>query len=209
MQKTMFGSRHLIALCTILWFVAIGYGLHAIMVYKGRPGPVGQTPKSWPQNTAIALPAGKPQLVMFAHPQCPCTKASLGELELLAADGKGKFEATVCFYVPGSKTELWDNTPNVHSARSIPGTRVIFDKDGKLANQFGAETSGQTVLYSPEGRLLFSGGLTGSRGHLGDNAGFASVLKLINEPNASPTRTKVFGCELFDRCTNSQTIQTK
>jgi len=209
MQKATFRSCHVIALCTVFWIVAIGYGLHAMMVYKGRPGPAGQTPESWPQNTAITLPAGKTQLIMFAHPECPCTKASLGELELLAADGRGKFEATVCFYVPDSKAETWADTANVHSARSIPGVQVIFDKNGKLADQFGAETSGQTVLYSPEGRLLFSGGLTGSRGHLGDNAGFASVLKLINEPNASPVRTKVFGCELFDRCTNSQTIQRK
>ena len=40
--------------------------------------------------------------------------------------------------------------------------------------RFGAETSGQTLLYDRDGRLLFSGGTTGSRGHDGDNAGFAS-----------------------------------
>ena len=203
MKNSKFGYR-LVFVSTVLWMFALGFGLHAMMVYKGRPGPVGQTPDSWPKNGLIALPATHPELVMFAHPKCPCTRASLGELEALAAQANGKFEATVSFYEPDSKAETWENTANVKSARSIPGVRVVFDKNGKLANQFGAQTSGYTVLYSPAGKLLFSGGLTGSRGHLGDNAGFESALKLINVASASPVRTKAFGCELFDQCTNSQ-----
>src|SRR6185437_2675834 len=141
-----------------------------------------------------ALSAAQPQLIMFAHPKCPCTQASLGELEALAAQANGKFEATVSFYEPDSKADTWQNTANFNSASSIPGVRVVFDKNGQLANQFGAQTSGHTVLYSASGKLLFSGGITGSRGHLGDNAGFESVLKLINVAGASPVRTKAFGC---------------
>ena len=203
MQKSMFGHR-LVFFFAILWIFAVGYGLHAMMVYKGRPGPVGQTPDSWPKNGVVALSAAQPQLIMFAHPKCPCTQASLGELEALAAQANGKFEATVSFYEPDSKAETWENTANVKSARSIPGVRVVFDKNGQLANRFGAQTSGQTVLYSPSGKLLFSGGITGSRGHLGDNLGFESILKLINTESASPVRTTAYGCELFDQCTNSQ-----
>jgi hypothetical protein len=203
----MFGRHPLIAICAVIWLAATGYGLHAMMVYKSRPGPVGPTPKLWPQNALITLSADKPQLVMFAHPKCPCTEASIGELNALAAEARDKFQATVSFYEPNSNAETWTNTVNVHSARSIPGVRVVFDKDGSLAKQFGAQTSGHTVLYSPNGKLLFSGGLTGSRGHLGDNAGFESILKSINDGNASPTEmtAKVFGCDLFDRCTQSQT----
>src|SRR5215469_6390627 len=211
MRRLMFGRRPLAAICAIIWLAAIGYGLHAMIVYQSRPGPAGQTPELWPENRIITLPAGRPQLVMFAHPKCPCTEASIGELNALAAEAKDKFQATVCFYEPDSNADSWTNTANVHSARSIPGVRVVFDKDGKLAQQFGAQTSGHTVLYSPNGKLLFSGGLTGSRGHLGDNPGFESVLKLINEGNASSTRTtaKVYGCELFDRCAQTQTTEKK
>ncbi len=57
---------------------------------------------------------------------------------------------------------------------------MLRDDDGAEAKRFGAETSGQTLLYDERGTLAFSGGITGSRGHAGDNAGRASLLALIN-----------------------------
>jgi hypothetical protein len=58
-------------------------------------------------------------------------------------------------------------------------------------------TSGQTVLYDNEGALLFSGGITGARGHAGDNAGRTSLVELLNRGAAGRSRTSVFGCPLF------------
>jgi len=65
------------------------------------------------------------------------------------------------------------------------------------AKRFGAETSGQTLLYDERGTLAFSGGITGSRGHAGDNAGRASLLALINRSDADRRGSSVFGCPLF------------
>jgi len=95
----------------------------------------------------------------------------------------------------------------IHEARLIPGVRVILDPDGKLARRFGVETSGHTLVYGADGKLLFAGGITSSRGHLGDNAGFAAVLEIITNRSiqSARTTTPVFGCELFNRCTNNQT----
>src|SRR5712691_5642885 len=61
-----------------------------------------------------------------------------------------------------------------------------------------APTSGQTVLYDSQGRLLFSGGITGSRGHSGDNAGRSSIVSLVNAGVADQKETIVFGCPLFN-----------
>src|ERR1051326_5488564 len=96
---------------------AVVCGLHALMVYKGTPGAMGKTPQKWPQNDLVALSADKPQLMMFAHPMCPCTKASLAELEVLAAKAPGKFEATVVFIEPESETDAWSKTVSVDLAR--------------------------------------------------------------------------------------------
>ena len=57
---------------------------------------------------------------------------------------------------------------------------MLRDDDGAEARRFGAETSGQTLLYDEHGALLFSGGITGARGHAGDNAGRASLVALLN-----------------------------
>ena len=191
-----------------LWAIAIGCGFHALMVYKGRAGSAGAMPAFWPRNDLIIPSPDKSQLVMFAHPRCPCTRASLGQLELLVAQAQGQFDAVVLFAEPPDETETWSNTATIDFARSIPGVRAVLDKDGEVVKRFGAETSGHTVVYAPNGKLLFSGGITGSRGHLGETGGFDSVLQLVSGGDMRPRQisAKVFGCGLFDQCTNNQTV---
>jgi len=190
-----------------VWTLTVGLGLHALMVYKGKAGPAGHTPETWPVNEIVSLSTNKPLLVMFAHPKCPCTKASLGELELLMARAKDQFQGTVLFYQPRNSSEGWSRTDLTEEARAIPGVTVIFDENGKLARRFCVETSGHTVVYGPNGKLLFTGGITGSRGHLGDNAGLDAVLKVVSKDSGQSGRTSapVFGCEIFDQCTCNQT----
>ena len=74
----------------------------------------------------------------------------------------------------------------------------MIDDEGTEANRFHAATSGQTLLYDAAGSLLFSGGITGSRGHSGDNAGQTAIVSLVNSGAPRLTETSVFGCPLFD-----------
>lgn len=181
------------------------------MIYKAKAGSAGQTPSVWPANKMVSLSPTKPTLVMFAHPRCPCTKASLGELESLLAKAQDHFAATVLFYEPqdGSinsrDVQAWTNSALIKEARCVPGLKIVFDSEGRLARQFGAETSGHTILYGPDGKLLFTGGITGSRGHLGENAGFEALLAILNRTSTQSSRITepVFGCGLFDQCTTT------
>src|SRR5436190_6315 len=82
---------------------------------------------------------------------------------------------------------------------AIPGVTVRADVDGEAARRFGAATSGQALLYTADGRLLFSGGITESRGHEGDNAGRSAIAALVL--GAEPTKlatSPVYGCPLFE-----------
>ena len=88
------------------------------------------------------------------------------------------------------KKDLW------HSAAAIPGVQVLCDEEGREAQGLGAATSGQVVLYSPGGELLFSGGITVSRGHAGDNAGRDAVISCLTGLRADRTHCPVFGCPL-------------
>ena len=76
---------------------------------------------------------------------------------------------------------------------------MVSDLDGAEARRFGAETSGHTLLFDLDGNLLFSGGITQSRGHAGGNAGESAIVSLVNTRTADRARTLVFGCSLFDR----------
>jgi hypothetical protein len=84
----------------------------------------------------------------------------------------------------------------VDSAAAIPGVHVISDERGAQARMFGALVSGQTLLYSATGSLLFSGGITGARGHEGDNPGRTVLTSMLTGQRADTVHTPVFGCYL-------------
>lgn len=140
---------------------------------------------------------------MFAHPQCPCTRASIEELNRLLAQCSGKVSAHVLFFKPAGFADDWTKAGLWQSAAALPDVAVAADPDARQAVLFGAETSGYVVLYDPHGKLLFKGGITGSRGHAGDNEGESSVAALLSGQVASFTQTPVYGCSLLGNCQSS------
>ena len=145
---------------------------------------------------------------MFAHPQCPCTRASVEELNRLMARCSGQVAAHVLFLKPAGLPDSWTRTGLWPSVAAIPKVSVQEDADGAEATRFGAETSGFVVLYDPQGKLLFKGGITGGRGHAGDNAGESAVASLLTERTAAIAETPVFGCSLLGNCENTPTNST-
>jgi len=176
------------------WAGAAVLGGHALLKYENSPGEVGHVSLAWPPDSSSQLAADQVTLVMFAHPQCPCSRASMDELAQIMARVQGKVRAYVLFYTPRDAGSDWQNTGTHRSATRIPGVTVLSDTDGAEAVRFGAETSGHTFLFDQNGRLLFNGGITASRGHSGDNAGESAIVSLINNQAAKRTQTFVFGC---------------
>jgi hypothetical protein len=161
----------LLGVIGVVWLLAVGVGLGTMFHYQTAAGAPGRPPSVWPANSRIPRVAGLSTVVLVAHPQCPCTRASIGELALLMARLHGQATAIVVFVRFPGFPEKWEETDLWQSAQSIPGVSVLSDPDGREAALFQAEASGQTMLYGAEGKLQFSGGITGSRGHSGDNAG--------------------------------------
>jgi hypothetical protein len=187
-----------ICICA-LWLVAIGAGTVVILDYQNTSGSVGVTPEYWPSGTQITFDRNHDTLIMFAHPQCPCTSASMEELNRLLAQCNGRVAAHVFFFKPSNLPHDWTQTSLWRSAAAIPGVTVQEDIDDALARKFGAETSGYVLLYDTRGRLLFRGGITGSRGHDGDNAGESAIVSLVTGQNTNLRQTPVYGCSLFSK----------
>lgn len=182
---------------TALWFGVAIVGLFVVWSYDNTPGVAASAPAGWPAETILARATDRPTLVLLAHPQCSCTRATLGELAEILARAKSLPRAYVVFLKPSSMPDGWEKTELWNTASALPNVTVVADDDGREADRFGAVTSGQTFLYDAGGALLFSGGITGARGHAGDNAGRASLVALINRTPAVRTSTHVFGCSLF------------
>jgi hypothetical protein len=181
-----------------LWLAAGVAGLWVLWSYDNAPGEVARAPERWPETTTLQRAVDRPTLVMLAHPHCTCTTASLGELAEAIARAQIRPRTYVVFMTPASFREGWERTELWRSAASLPGATVVRDENGREAQRFGAATSGQTLLYDERGRLVFSGGVTGSRAHAGDNVGRQSLVALLNRNRPERSGTNVFGCPLFN-----------
>ena len=192
--------RALPATAGIVWILIVCAGVFGLHVWEYTPGGVGPVHPDWPEGSTLQRAPDRPNLVMFAHPRCPCSKASVEELALIVEQCGGDAAIHVVFFRPvgdgngnrWAKTALWDR------ATALPGVRVLDDPDGTESARFGAETSGHVLLYDRTGRLKFSGGVTAARGRGGANPGRDAVVAILTGGLVNRHETPVFGCSIRD-----------
>lgn len=188
-----------------LWLLAITAGFGLLLRYASTPAPQdGAPPRRWPAATLLTRSSARPQLLLFAHPHCPCTRASVAELARLMGRFHGRLDARVLVVQPPGVGDEWADSALRERAGTIPGVRVSIDRDGVEARRFGAVASGTVLLYDRSGRLLFHGGITAARGHEGQSFGQQRIAALLTTGSADSDRAPVFGCVLFDVETQSR-----
>jgi hypothetical protein len=182
---------------SVLWLSAVVAGLWMVAAYENGAGANAAAPQAWPASTPLARATDRPTLVFLAHPRCTCTRASMAELAELLARTPEPPKTYVLFLRPLDFEPGWEQTELWESAKALPNATVVRDDGGVEAQRFGVATSGQTILYDERGAMIFSGGITKSRGHKGANAGSAALLALLESGKAERSWTSVFGCPLF------------
>ena len=180
------------AAAALAWLATVAAGFAAWGAYDATPGPRAD-------GVVAAEPAGPAwTLTLYAHPHCPCTRASLAELAELARALPPGAEVRVAFVRPAGTAAGWERTASWDEAAAIPGVRVRCDAGGAEAARAGATTSGHAVLADAAGRVAFRGGLTRGRGRAGESAGWRAVLEIVAGGMAEG-EAPVFGCPLADR----------
>lgn len=176
------------------WLVASVLGLGLVWSHANAAGLAASPPARLPER--FARTPGRWTLLVFLHPQCPCSRATLSELAKLLDRHGAKLSTRVFVWAPReappdfARSNLWTR------ARALPGADVVADVDGQAARELGARTSGQLVLFSPDGVERFSGGITPSRGHEGDSAGGMALRELLASEVSATGTAPVFGCAL-------------
>jgi hypothetical protein len=186
----------IVAGCVSLWIFAVGAGARAMWTYQTTPGAAAEPPARWPSASTLADPSRRPTLLLIAHPHCPCTRASVGELGRLMARLGERVSAHVLVYRPRDFAAGWERTDVWDTAARIPGVSVHVDVDGAEAARFGAATSGQVLLYDTAGRRRFSGGLTNARGHVGESPAQERIAAIVEGGETEDATARVFGCAL-------------
>jgi hypothetical protein len=180
----------------VAWAIALAVGLGVMFRYETTAGATATVPTTWPAGSQLPRRSGRATVVLFAHPMCPCTRASLRELAAIMADDHADGDAIVAFVHPDSVGDRWDDSPSWQIAARIPHTTRFIDRDGVEADRFGAMTSGQVAVYDAGGALVFAGGITASRGHVGDNIGSRAVLARLATVLDDQFEHPVYGCPL-------------
>lgn len=134
---------------------------------------------------------------MFVHPNCACSRASLSELAVLAANCPGALSTDIVFADPPGLVRQIESNDLWQSAAEIPDSTLIRDRNGTIARKLGAQTSGQVFLYDADGTLRFSGGITAERAHAGSNAGRSAIEAILHNQKPIAQATPVFGCTLW------------
>lgn len=177
-----------------VWAIAVGIGFVWMSDYASRPGKKGEFPehivlKQTPDANNLA------QLVVFIHPNCPCSRATLKELGRIEMNAGEKVSIKVFFYKPDGFSDDWTKTDLWYQAKSIPNISVSNISESEL-KKFGVMTSGQVLLYDANGDLSFSGGITINRGDEGFSEGRRIIQNILLNNEFNETQTPVFGCAL-------------
>lgn len=176
------------------WTLACVLGFGYLWAHSHREGERDAAPASWPAESEIDFSGDCRQALVFIHPHCPCTRATLAELRRTVAASPAPVRIVIVAVEAGLGAGT--DSANVALARSIPGTEIYPDEQGAEAARFGAKTSGYVLLYAADGRLQFQGGVTSSRGHEGPSAGATAIGQILAGDIPTIRATPVFGCAL-------------
>ena len=186
---------HVVWAFAAIWIIAVVAGLSVLWAWENTPGCGGRPPAQWPAESACrARPIRRRWF--FSHIRnVPARRESVSRGDSRPATTPpldySVFLKPVGLGVDWEKTDLW------RAATNLPGVTVLRDDDGLEATRVRRWiTSGQTCSR-PVWRTALSGGITGARGHAGDNAGRASLVSLLNQGKTDLLSTSVFGCPLF------------
>jgi hypothetical protein len=180
----------------IFWIVIVAAGVGTLAVYSQTPGPADAPPVMGGFGQRSASAKSHWSLIIGIHPKCPCTLATISELQRIMRQCAGTLSCSVVAFVPTNAPGNWTDTESVRQAREIPGVEVVNDVGGSKLTHLGIQTSGAAVLYDSTGTPRFHGGITPSRGHEGVNIGSETICALINGQQPFVADTPVFGCRI-------------
>jgi hypothetical protein len=177
------------------WFAMAAYG------YKREATSSIEPPIHWPADSQILRAAGRHCLLVFLHPKCSCSQATVTELEkLLSTPTRLRHDnlLRVCVVAttPLAAEAIWANTRLIQRSSALPGAELFLDYGGAEASRFAVEVSGTVMLFDATGAQRYAGGVTRARGHEGDNVGRDTLLRLLNGAPVPATAIPALGCRL-------------
>ena len=175
--------------------------LTSYQLRSDQPGVVA----SWPSASKIKRTHDSEHLLLFIHPKCVCSHATIDQLKQVLPLSPNDCQFSVAVYCPDGKSQSWLETRLADTIADLKPDEIRLAVDGYEAQQFGVTTSGHLLHFDNNGSLKFSGGITSSRGHRGDCIALKSLKKTLSRKSVHHSQLvtfPVFGCTIRSQATN-------
>lgn len=186
-------QRRWLAALIAVWCVVVAGGFMVLTSYGYAAASLTPTPRA---PMAIGETVDGWTLRVYAHPHCPCTRATIREIDRAMTTLRDALHVQVVVYLPDGKPEAWADGDIVSALNRIPNTTIVFDRGGQITRDFGAAASGHVALISPGNTVVFSGGVTASRGHEGASVGTRAIRSWVRSGDGAAS-APVFGCAIL------------
>ena len=189
----MLRSRFFVLTAIAIWLVATAYAYSLMMRFDTRPGVAGNPLLRWPATAAVQLAKRQRTLLIFLHPKCSCSRASISQLQNLRKRFPDAFHTELVLWQPPGRSPAWNQLYRTDS-EDLSGTETIADPGGRVAALFDAHTSGYVLLYGAAGNLEYAGGLTPARGVNNEGPGILALERIMSGSTVGVAHQPVFGC---------------
>jgi hypothetical protein len=181
---------------SLAWCACAIPGWGALLQHAYQPAATEEGVAGWPAGAHPQPPWSGCRVVVFAHPFCPCTRATLNKLNESLRRIPGATFVQVVFVTAGLSAADVSESPLLATARRLSGVDVQLDETGNEAQRFGAKISGEVLAFDGRGRRLFHGGLTSARGHEGESASQQQLERILCGTSGESYTAPVYGCSL-------------
>lgn len=189
--------RHWAPCIVTVWAAVLLVGGYVFTGYSLVSLTENNSVSTWPTDSILAVGDGEFHAVLFVHPKCVCSRATFAELDRVLIRAESAVRISCVFYCPADQPVNWVHDQLWDLAGKLENCSRMIDSDGKEARRFGVQVSGHIMLFNRSNEQVFSGGITSSRGHAGDNLGGKLLTAFLNHKNPSGIQPPPFGCRLF------------
>jgi hypothetical protein len=178
---------------TVFWYQDWRYALPTPVPADHRAPAVGER-VGRPAAIAAALgpAAGRPAVLHFFNPDCPCSRFNLDHLRDLVRDFAGRVDFALVVQLDPERT--------AHRAPDGLDLPVVLDADGSIADHYGVYATPTAAVVAADGTLAYVGNYTSSRYCVDPAEQYARLaLEAVLGDRAPPAALGAptpFGCSL-------------
>ncbi|RZJ70144.1 MAG: AhpC/TSA family protein [Flavobacterium sp.] len=181
----------LTCVCWIFWSTELVYA---------KPTPIPSDYREVSAGSAIDVSqtfdrsSGKPILIHFFNPDCPCSKFNIKHVKSLVSKYKDSFDFAIVVLSEKGKYDASD----INDKFGLD-LQISFDED--IAKKCGVISTPQAVILDAESRLFFKGNYNKARYCTDAKSDYArmaidSLLKHKTDPKFNPLAHVAYGCAL-------------